>query len=150
MSKAFTSEETVDAPEVVAPRRPIPPDVTNYVTPRGLQLLRDELVRLRAARAEAGRIAQLEQRLACAQPVDPATQPRDEVRFGATVVVRAASGLTRTYQLVGIDEADAANGKIAFVAPLARALLGKRPAQTASVPTPHGDDELEVLSISYV
>ena len=34
VSKAFTSEETQEAPVVVAPRPPIPAGVTNYVTPR--------------------------------------------------------------------------------------------------------------------
>lgn len=42
MSKAFTSEETPDDPIVVPARAPLPPGVPNYVTPRGLALLRAE------------------------------------------------------------------------------------------------------------
>src|SRR5687767_12768609 len=37
MSKAFTSEETVDAPAIVQARAPLPAGVPNYVTRRGLQ-----------------------------------------------------------------------------------------------------------------
>ena len=149
VSKAFTSEETVDTPEVVAPRAPLPPGVTNYVTARGLALLRAELTHLRASRAPAARIAELEQRLASAIPVDPSTQAQDEVRFGATVGVRSTSGAERRYQLVGIDEADPQRGKVAFIAPIARALLGKRVDDSAAVRTPQGEDELTVISISY-
>ena len=49
MSKAFTREDTQGAPEWVAPRAPIPPGVQNYVTPRGLRLLRDVLTASRRA-----------------------------------------------------------------------------------------------------
>jgi transcription elongation factor GreB len=149
VSKAFTSEETPDLPEVTAARRPIPEGVANYVTPRGLQLLRDEHTRLMGAPHEARKQLELEQRLQTAQLVDPKSQPRDEVRFGATVTVRSSSGVERRYQLVGIDEADAARGKIAFVAPIARALLGRQVGGVATVRAPHGSDELEVVAISY-
>jgi transcription elongation factor GreB len=167
MSKAFAGEDASQAPIVVPPRRPLPPGVPNYVTPRGLALLRDELRKLQSERArlegaEAGdpdrprslsalstRIAQLEERLASASPVDPAAQPRDEVRFGAAVTVRSEAGATQTFRIVGVDEADAAEGRVAFVAPLARALLGKRVGDAATVRTPKGQDELDVLAIRY-
>jgi transcription elongation factor GreB len=149
MSKAFGSEETKDPPPVVAPRSPIPHGVSNYVTLRGLALLREELGALEASGAPAARVAELEERVRTATLVDPSSQPKDEVRFGARVVVRGESGIERRYQLVGIDEADAPQGKIAFIAPLARALLGKKLGETAVVHTPQGEEELKVLSIEY-
>jgi transcription elongation factor GreB len=48
---------------------------------------------------------------------------------------------------VGVDEADAASGRVAFVAPLARALLGKRVGDAVTLRTPRGEEELEVVAI---
>jgi transcription elongation factor GreB len=104
-SKAFTSEETPDDPIVVPPRAPLPTGVPNYVTARGLALLRAELAALESERAalatapldEGGRdrrlavlnarLAELTSRIASAELVDARRQRRDVVRFGATVTV---------------------------------------------------------------
>ncbi len=164
MSKAFTKDDAADDPLVVPTRRPIPAGVTNYVTPRGLASLRAELQRLhdeqppsdvsssdseRAhARAVAGgRVRELEERIASAVVVDPSAHPRDEVRFGARVTVRGESGGERHYEIVGVDEADAAHGRVAFMAPVARALLGKRVGEAVTLRTPRGEEELEVVAI---
>jgi transcription elongation factor GreB len=165
VSKAFKGEDASEAPIVVPPRAPLPSGTTNYVTPGGLAALRQESQQLVAerARVESGddadrprslaalgvRIAALEERLSTAEVVDPIGQPHDEVRFGATVTVQGDAGQPRRYRIVGVDEADAAHGRIAFVAPLARALLGKRVGDTAVVRTPRGDEELEVVEIAY-
>jgi len=166
VSKAFKGEDASEAPLVVPPRAPLPPGATNYVTPRGHAALRAEheaLLRERA-RAEAAdasdertravatlaaRLEALEGRLASAVVVDPAGQPRDEVRFGATVTVRGETGEERRYAIVGVDEADVAAGRLAFAAPLARALLGKRVGDVATVRTPRGEEEWEVVAIEY-
>ena len=168
MSKGFTKDDAVDEPLVVPARAPLPAGTTNYVTPRGLSLLRAELGELTAARARAQaaaaggdadsireatllatRIGELEIRISSAELVDPATQPQSEVRFGATVTVLAEDGTARRYRIVGVDEADAAAGRIAFVSPLARALLGLRVGDVAVARTPRGDEELEVTAIIY-
>lgn len=167
MSKAFTSEETPDEPALVAPRAPLPAGATNFVTARGLELLRSEQrsllgeraaiealgegeARTRALAVWSQRVAELEQRLASATLVDAAAQPQHEVRFGAHVVVRGEAGPERRYQIVGVDEADAAEGRIAFVSPLARALLGAKVGDSALVRTPRGEEELEICAIQYV
>ena len=54
----------------------------------------------------ATRIGELEVRLSSAELVDPATQPHDEVRFGAAVTVQPEEGAARSYRIVGVDEAD--------------------------------------------
>ncbi len=166
MSKAFTKDDAPDAPLVVAPRAPLPDGATNYVTARGLAALHaekhaldaerarldaaaDDAERARHLAAVATRAADLDDRIARATWVDPRTQPHDEVRFGATVRVGAEGAGERRYQIVGVDEADVAHGRVAFVAPLARALLGKRVGDTAVVRSPRGDEELEVLAIDY-
>ena len=64
------------------------------------------------------------------------------------VVVESAAGEKR-YQIVGVDEADAAQGRISFVSPLARALLGRAAGDVVRLRTPRGDEELEVVAVEY-
>jgi transcription elongation factor GreB len=162
MSRAFVKDDA-EAPPLHRPRAPLPDGVRNYVTRRGLALLGRELDELltelaRRERASAaaselvalrGRIAELESRLASAEPVDSADGPPDIVRFGARVTIRNADGTERAYRIVGVDEANARDGRIAFVAPLARALLGKRLGESVTWKAPRGEEELEVLAIEF-
>ncbi len=70
------------------------------------------------------RIRFLGKRLESAVIVDPAAQQnRDQVFFAATVTVCDADGIEASYQIVGIDEANAQEGRISWISPLARALL---------------------------
>lgn len=163
MSKAFTSEETADEPPVVAPRPPLPAGVPNYVTGRGLGLLREELADLEREReqlAAAGdpgarlptltqRLAELSARISGAVQVDETAHAADEVRFGATVTVRDLGGALHRYQIVGVDEANVREGRVAFVSPVARALLGRRVGELTAFRTPRGEEELEVVEIRY-
>ncbi len=165
MSKAFTDEEAADLPALVRPRAPLPNGVPNYVTARGLAALHDELARLGAERTAAETIAnakergralgglarrraELEERIATAEVVALPAAPREVVRFGARVRVAATDG-ERSYRIVGVDEADAASGAIAFTSPLAGALLGKRRGDTVRLRAPRGDEELEIASVEY-
>jgi transcription elongation factor GreB len=70
------------------------------------------------------------------------------VRFGARVRAKTADG-ERSYRIVGVDEADASQDRIAFVSPLARALMGRGVGDEVRVRTPRGEETLEVLEISY-
>ena len=131
------SEETAAEPILVRARAPLPTGVPKYVTARGLAELRSDLRDLetertqadsakeddgRAARAAAlsARLAELTARIGSAVVPDVAPDAAEEVRFGTTVTVRSSNGQERRYHIVGVDEADARAGKVAFVAPLAR------------------------------
>lgn len=169
MSKAFTKDDAQDADLVVPARAPLPTGIPNYVTPRGLRLLQKEHEQLHAERTRItasddperarrlavwqARIAELETRLSTAQLVPPAEARGHEVHFGARVTVRTEAGEERRYQIVGVDEADIAHGLISFIAPLARALIGKRPGELADVKTPRTprprEEELEIVAIDY-
>ena len=171
MSKAFTKDEDAWEEPIVPPRAPLPAGVQNYVTPRGLRLLRAELAELEAERQRlgrdrhdeleyrrqlaivSGRIGDLTARLSIAVVVDPSRQPRHEVRFGAQVTLRSVSGERageeRRIEIVGIDEADAAHGRVAFTSPIAHAILGRGVGDTAVVDTPRVKDLLEIVSIDY-
>jgi transcription elongation factor GreA len=92
----------------------------------------------------------IKSKLARAQIIDPATLPRDQVSFGATVTVRDVDlGDEEEYTLVGAGEEDYNNGRILVTSPLGQGLLGKRIGDRAEIPAPKGSYELEILSISY-
>ncbi len=155
MSKAFTKDDGPEAAPLLRRRAPIPEGTPNYVTPRGLRALRDELDQLDAAPssvegagAHAAWRTELEHRIATAVVTSP-PEHRDEIRLGATVKVEDTEGKQRELQIVGVDEADAAQGRVAFTAPLARALLGRRVADIVSVRTPAGEDELTIVGVAY-
>lgn len=162
MSKAFTSEEaTLEV--FVPPRAPLPPGVANYVTPLGLERLQAERRELESARSalEAGpdegrgaalaawsqRLGELEQRLASAVLVEPAGARPGVARFGSKVTVADQAGQEKTYEIVGVDEADPANGKVAFLAPLAQALLGHEVGDSVQVQTPGKRQALEIIAV---
>jgi transcription elongation factor GreB len=97
------------------------------------------------------RIRFLSKRLEHAEVVDPATrEATDQVFFGATVTVADTDGHEATYAIVGIDEADAARGRIAWISPMARALLKAREGDVVSVQTPEGRREVEIVDVRYV
>lgn len=163
MSRAFVKEDGPD--NVPLPDLPISPH-PNYVTPRGLAALRErlaatqgELARLKARadrldllpeKAAERDIRYLDARLRSAILVDPASQPRDEVAFGARVTVADEDGAETVYEITGEDEADANLGRIAPQSPLARALLGARAGDVVDWKRPAGRVELEILAIDYL
>jgi transcription elongation factor GreB len=144
VSKAFTKDERPEDPVVVRHRPALPKDVPNYVTRRGLQALRAELTT-----AEPGaRRVELERRIGTAVLAPPPAD-RDVIRFGARVTIRSRDGESRQVQIVGVDETNPAAGLIAFVSPLARALLGRRVGEAATLQAPGGAEDLEVVAIDY-
>jgi transcription elongation factor GreB len=157
VSKAFTKEDEGGGIEELPPVEAWPAGVKNYLTPAGYAALRSEIDRLRdAPRADAqgklrleARLAALLTRLEAAEVIEPASQPRDVVRFGATIDVEDDDGATRRYRIVGVDEADPKRGWVSWRSPIARALTGRRVGDTATVHTPAGDEELVVTKIDY-
>lgn len=171
MSRAFVKNDAPDEEILVPPRAPLPPGTANYVTPRGLALLKAELAELERERARAHaeigddaerkrqlaalgtRLAEITARITGAQVVASHPDPRHGVRFGATVTLRTLtgkhSGEERRYTLVGVDEAAASAGRIAFTAPIARAILGKRVGDKTTLRTAHGEAELEITALDY-
>ena len=96
------------------------------------------------------RLRFLDKRLAHARVVDPAQQARrDRVFFGATVTFLTPSDRQVTVQIVGVDEAAMADGKISVASPVALALLGARVGDEVSAVTPKGREVLEVTAIEY-
>ncbi len=54
-----------------------------------------------------------------------------------------------TYQIVGVDEADVKNGYISILSPIARGLIGKKVGDIATVASPRGEKEYEILELIF-
>lgn len=95
------------------------------------------------------RLRFLQRRLDMTQEVDPAQQNSDRVLFGATVVIQDEDENQRTYQIVGIDETDAKQGRVSWISPIGKALLQAKVGDVVTLRTPKGEEEIEILSIVY-
>ncbi len=158
MSVAFTREEDYEARAADLPDRPISPH-PNLVTASGLQAIDLALAEAQAAYAaaqtqggvSADRTAMARAtrdlrywsaRRATAQLTEPATEP-GRVRFGGAVTVERDDGRRQTFRIVGEDEADPAAGRLSYVSPLARAVLGKQVGDAAAV----AGAEVEIVGV---
>jgi transcription elongation factor GreB len=95
------------------------------------------------------RLSHLARIMKAAKVVDPSSQSTDQVRFGATVELADEDDNRRTVTLIGDDETDAANGRIGWSAPLARALIGAKVGDERIVGLPSGEKSYEVIAIRY-
>jgi transcription elongation GreA/GreB family factor len=163
MSRAFVKEgqetEEIELPDRLISSHP------NLVTETGLAEIEAEVRRLSEEHAHAqsagdrsalGAISRdlryWTSRRASAEVV-PAPKSSDEVRFGAVVMIEylseesAANRANRrqTFQIVGEDEAEPAKGKLSYVSPVARALLGARVEDILQLTE---RNEVRVVSIS--
>ncbi len=149
MSKAFTKEDDGDTPveELLPPRSSEP----QPVTPGGLARLRAEHSELAsrgagASPAEARRLRVLGRILETVYAREPALEDGG-AGFGALVEFEDEDGAVTTYQLVGPDEADLPAGRLSIASPLARALVGKKPGDDATLRRPKGDTEVRVRAV---
>ena len=152
MSRAFVKDQDDFIEE--DGERPVSPH-PNLVTTRGFSLIDAELERLRKdlahAMHEANRAAinslsrdlrYWTQRRTSAQIVETA-KDRSHVAFGHRVTIRRDDGRRQTYTIVGEDEADPAKGLVAYVTPVARAMLGHSAGD--EIDLPGGSAEIEKI-----
>lgn len=66
---------------------------------------------------------------------------------GSTVTVRC-NGDTKTYMIVGSNEADPMEGKISNESPIGRSLLGKKKGDIASIPAPNGSKDCQIVKVA--
>ena len=95
------------------------------------------------------RIRFLTKRLEIAEVIDPAEVVADKVQFGATVTYENEEGLKKKISIVGIDEIEPSAGKISWLSPLAKALMGNLKGDAISFQSPKGEEELEIVKIEY-
>ncbi len=97
-----------------------------------------------------GRIQELEDKMSRVDVIDPLKMTGKIIKFGATVkIVDEATEDEHTYQIVGEYEANFEKGKLAFTAPLSRALIGKSVGDSVEVTTPKGPKAYEVLDVAF-
>ena len=178
MSKAFVKEtEHEEEPDERAPA--LPAGVKNYISLTGFARFKAELKQLveverpevvktvawaasNGDRSENGdylygkkrlreidrRVRFLIKRLENAEVVDSAGRDTDQVFFGATVRF-TLSGQTREVTMVGTDEVDPASGRVSWVSPIAKALIKAREGDTVVLRSPAGEEQIEILEVSY-
>ena len=96
------------------------------------------------------RIRFLTRRLEIAEVVDPTVHAGSEqVFFGATVTYVEDEGEERSVTIMGIDEANSAQGEVSWISPVARALLKARVGDEVALQTPGGVRMLEVVDVRY-
>lgn len=166
MSRGFVKDGDQEEVPLVPPRADLPPGETNYVTRVGLDALLaekeamlNEISHLSTINENEHRIASnylhaklqlLLDRIASAKVIELSDQPRDEVRFGAKVSLQTEdSRKPQQFQIVGVDEADLAKGKIAFVAPIARLLMRKKVGDKAILKLANGNRVFKIVGITY-
>src|SRR6266699_1030133 len=97
------------------------------------------------------RFRQLGKRLADLSLTNMNNIPKDKVGLGSTVKVYDSSKNEEIeYKLVTSEESDVAGGKISTTSPIGKALLNKKVGDEATVITPNGKRELEILSLSTI
>ena len=94
------------------------------------------------------RINDLEGKVGSAEVIEPPTSG-DRVTFGSTVRVEDQSGKESRYQIVGSEESDPASGRLSIMAPLARALIGKKVGDTVTAQLPGGTKTFEILEANF-
>ncbi|MCR5858849.1 transcription elongation factor GreA [Mesorhizobium sp. J428] len=155
MSRAFTKEDDDTEAIAMIGERPVSAE-RNLVTGEGLRQIEAEMGRLRDELSQAEKS---QERVAVAtilrdlrywtsrRETAELSEPEADsqvVRFGMTVVLEGEDGKRRTWRIVGEDEADAAQGTISHVSPMARALFGKRVGDVVTV----AGKEWEVVGLS--
>ena len=92
----------------------------------------------------------LKSQLARASIVDPSKLPKDEVAFGATVVVRDLDyGDEEEFTLVGAGDEDYDAGRYLITSPIGQGLLGKKQGQKVEIDVPKGTLKYEILEIRF-
>jgi transcription elongation factor GreA len=96
----------------------------------------------------AGRLNDLEDKLARADIIDPDTMPKDRAVFSSQVVLENIdTGENVEYQLVGPDESNIEQGLISVSSPLGKAMIGKKPGDEIVLQTPGGKRSYELVEI---
>jgi transcription elongation factor GreA len=97
-----------------------------------------------------GRILDLNDWIARAEVIDPRKLGGDKVVFGATVMLQDVESEKQvSYRIVGELEADLKKRWLAVTSPVARALIGKKAGDIATVQSPGGTREYEVQEIRF-
>lgn len=95
------------------------------------------------------KIAQLKDIISSARMIDESKISTDEVQILTRVKIKnTKNNQIMTYQIVSESEANLKEGKLSVATPIAKGLLGKKIGDKATINTPSGAMEFEILEIS--
>jgi transcription elongation factor GreB len=168
MCRGFVKEDDQEEIPMVPQRAYLPDGVTNFVTPSGMSQLLEERHALISERDNLAGIGDnenerrielnfinaklqlLNNRIASARVVNPEEQPKDEIRFGAVVTLKAEAGNElQIIRIVGVDEADISKGKISFISPVSRMLINKKAGDKVTLKRNGKDNIFVIVGIEY-
>lgn len=166
MSRGFVKEEDQEEIPMVPPRADLPVGAVNYVTKNGFNKLLEERQKLHNKKESLpndnekerritsnlinAKLQLLNERISSVKMVNLEEQPKNEVRFGATVSLLIDSAKTdQEFQIVGVDEANIAENKISFLSPIARILISKKVGDTAILNLGKVERLFKITNISY-
>jgi len=167
MSRGFVKEDDQEEIPMVPQRAYLPDGVPNFVTPTGMEQLlaeKQDLISEKdnpvSANENEKRIALnyinaklqlLNNRISDARVINLKEQPKNEIRFGASVTLRQeGSDDIQTYQIVGVDEADISKGKISFISPVSKSLINKKIGDKVVLKRAKEEIVYEILKIKYI
>tara|TARA_B100000902_G_scaffold101731_1_gene104034 strand:- start:1091 stop:1594 length:504 start_codon:yes stop_codon:yes gene_type:complete len=164
MSRAFIKENDLEHAGIDIPERPISLE-TNYVTPNGLQQLKNKLDTLDLKRKSFTKnessnfkqkkmrierdIRYFSSRLKSAILVNPLNQNKNIVLFSATVETLSSNKKSYQFEIVGEDEANIKLNKISYISPLAKLLLGNQINDEIIWNKASGNEILTITNIYY-
>ncbi|PYP85050.1 MAG: transcription elongation factor GreA [Candidatus Angelobacter sp. Gp1-AA117] len=97
------------------------------------------------------RLGQLKKRMSELALVNLSNIPKDRVAFGSRVrVFDNFKEEELEYKLVTSEESDVTKGLISTTSPIGKALIGKQVGDTATVVTPNGNREMEILKLTTI
>ncbi len=156
MSVAFVKEPNENQVETL-PDRDLGTD-PNFVTGQGLKQIEAEVAdleaKLFAARAADDKIgyASIHRDLRywrarkMSAELVPAPDDAETVHFGSEVTIERDDGRAQVFRIVGIDEANPADGRLSYLSPLAKAIAGKSVGDVVKV----GPSEAEIVEIKPI
>jgi transcription elongation factor GreB len=164
VSRAFVKEDGPE-PDENPPEKPLSPH-PNYVTPRGARLLQenearisvelstltgvqDDPARRRRKRELERDLRYVRARLETAIPVDPANLSKDDIRFGARVILKSADGAERVLLIVGEDEAEQGGEFVPWSGPFVQALFGLKAGRSLDWDGGADSERWTVVSVEY-
>ncbi|SVB20989.1 uncharacterized protein METZ01_LOCUS173843 [marine metagenome] len=98
------------------------------------------------------RIREIESKLSNSQVIDVTkVTPSGKVVFGTTIELDDLEGKKQVkYKIVGEDESDAKAGKISFLSPLARILIGKNQGDEIEIEAPEGKKHYRIVLVKHI
>ncbi len=156
MSVAFVKEPNENQVETL-PDRELGTD-PNFVTAKGLKQIEDQVAdleaKLFAARdaddkigyASVHRDLRYWRARKMSAELVPAPDDAETVHFGSEVTIERDDGRAQVFRIVGIDEANPADGRLSYLSPLAKAIAGKSVGDVVKV----GPSEAEIVEIKPI